>query len=241
MKTLNEEIQIHDTLNPKIWNITTKKLLPEVKDKIIEIVKHFEDYIEVPIEIVDVQIVGSNASYNYTDRSDIDVHIISNYEVITPETELLQNLYDSKKASYNRKFDIEIRGLQVEMYVQDIKSGVTSNGIYSVCDDAWIKEPKPIKNFKQYDNSKEVEKWVNHINNVLNSDNLESVINTVDTIYLIRHNSIACDGEFGKGNQLFKDIRNTGLLDKLKNKIDELTSRKLSLESMTRGQIINRI
>jgi len=241
MKTLNEEIQIHDTLNPKIWDITTKKLLPEVKDKIIEIVKHFEDYIEVPIEIVDVQIVGSNASYNYTDKSDIDVHIISNYEVITPETELLQNLYDSKKSSYNRKFDIEIRGLQVEMYVQDIRSGVTSNGIYSVCDDAWIKEPKPIKNFKQHDNSKEVEKWVNHINNVLNSDNLESVINTVDTIYLIRHNSIACDGEFGKGNQLFKDIRNTGLLDKLKNKIDELTSKKLSLESMTRGQMVNRI
>ena len=102
---LLEEIQIHETLNPKIWNVTTKQLLPEVRRKIIEIVDHFEDYIEVPIEIVDVQIVGSNASYNYTDKSDIDVHIICNYDVISKETELLQQLYDAKRNQYNRKLN----------------------------------------------------------------------------------------------------------------------------------------
>ena len=82
---LLEDIQIHDTLNPKIWNVTTKQLLPDVRNKIIDIVDHFEDYIEVPIEIVDIQIVGSNASYNYTDKSDIDVHIIANYDVVNNE------------------------------------------------------------------------------------------------------------------------------------------------------------
>lgn len=238
---LFEDIEIHETLNPKIWNVTTKKLLPEVRNKIIEIVNHFEDYIQVPIEVADVQIVGSNASYNYTDKSDIDVHIIANYEVINKETELLQQLYDAKKTNFNRKFDINIRGLQVEMYVQDIKTTVVSNGIYSVCDNDWVKEPKPIKNFKQHDNSKEISKWTSHINNVLRKDDEEAVINAIDTLYLIRHNSIACDGEYGAGNQLFKEIRNLGLLDMLKNKLDELTSKQLSLESMSRGQIVNRL
>ena len=237
---LLEDIQIHDTLNPKIWNVTTKQLLPDVRNKIIDIVEHFEDYIEVPIEIVDIQIVGSNASYNYTDKSDIDVHIIANYDVVNNETELLQQLYNSKREQYNRKFDIEIRGLQVEMYVQDIKSGITSNGIYSVCDNSWIKEPKPITNFKQHNISKEVEKWQSHIKHILSSEELQPVIDAIDTLYLIRHNSIAVDGEFGPGNQLFREIRSLGLLDKLKEKMDKLTSKKLSLEGMTRGQIVNR-
>lgn len=238
---LIEDFEIHSTLNPKLWNVTTKQLLPEVRQKIIDIVKHFEDYIEVPIEIVDVQIVGSNASYNYTNKSDIDVHIIANYEVITPETELLQTLYNEKKTSYNRKFDIEIRDLQVELYVQDIKTNVISNGIYSVCDNTWVKEPKPINNFKQHNISKELEKWKTYVQNILSMNDVEKIKNAIDTLYLIRHNSIACDGEFSAGNQLFKEIRNLGLLNKLKDKLDELTSKELSLESLTRGQMINRI
>lgn len=238
---LIEDLEIHSTLNPKLWNVTTKQLLPEVRDKIIEIINHFEDYIQVPIEIVDVQIVGSNASYNYTNKSDIDVHIIANYEVITPETELLQNLYNAMKTSYNRKYDIEIRDLQVELYVQDIKTNIISNGIYSVCDNAWVKEPKPINNFKQHNISKELEKWQKHIQNILSESDADKVKNAIDTLYLIRHNSIACDGEFSAGNQLFKEIRNLGLLDSLKKKLDEITSKELSLESLTKGQMINRL
>lgn len=238
---LVEDIQIHETLNPKIYNVTTKQLLPDVRSKIIDIVNHFEDYIEVPIEIVDVQIVGSNASYNYTDKSDIDVHIIANYDVVNKETELLQQLYNAKREQYNRKFDIEIRGLQVEMYVQDIKSGITSNGIYSVCDNNWVKEPKPIKNFKQHDNSKELDKWRKHIAVLVKNDDERSIIDAIDTLYLIRHNSIAVDGEYGAGNQLFKEIRNLGLLDALKQRLEKVTSKKLSLEDMSKGQMINRL
>lgn len=238
---LFEEIQIHETLNPKIWDTTTKKLLPEVRQKIIEIVKHFEDYIEVPIEIADVQIVGSNASYNYTDKSDIDVHIIANYEIVSKETELLQQYYNSQKSNYNRKFDIEIRGLQVEMYVQDVKSGITSNGIYSVCDDEWVKEPKPITNFKQHNITKELDAWKSHVSKILNGNDYDAVVTAIDNLYLMRHNSIAAEGEYSAGNQLFKEVRNLGLLDKLKDKADKLTSKKLSLESMSKGQLVNRI
>ena len=39
------------------------------------------------------------------------------------------------------------------------------------------------------------------------------------------------DGEFGKGNLIFKAIRNDGLLDELKEKRNEIKSKELSLEN----------
>ena len=47
----------------------------------------------------------------------------------------------------------------------------------------------------------------------------------------MRKNSIAVDGEYGKGNLIFKEIRNDGLLTQIKDKVKELTSRELSLEN----------
>ena len=56
----------------------------------------------------------------------------------------------------------------------------------------------------------------------------------------MRKNSIAIDGEYGKGNQLIKDIRSAGLLDKLKSELNNAISKDLSLEGLSSGQIINR-
>lgn len=46
---------------------------------------------------------------------------------------------------------------------------------------------------------------------------------------MMRKESILKDGEFGKGNQLFKDLREEGLIQELKDKLTELTSKKLSI------------
>lgn len=235
---LLEEVQVHDSLNPKLWSGMT--LRDDVKNKIIEIVANFENYIEVPISIVDVQLVGSNASFNYTEHSDLDVHIIANFENVQASPEILQSLYDAKKTSFNKNFDVKIRGIEIELYVQDVKSNITSNGIYSVCEDRWIKEPKPITSIKNYDTSEELEKWRAKISEVLRSNSYDTISETINVLYLIRHNSIACDGEYGKGNQLFKEIRAEGLLDALKTALNETVSKQLSLESLSEGQIVNR-
>lgn len=241
MKILEEDFQVHDTLNPKIFDTKTNMLLPDVRKKIIEIVYEFEDYANVPLEIADIQLVGSNASYNYTEHSDLDVHIIANFELVTKDVAILQALYDAKKSSFNKNLDIKVHGVEIEMYVQDINSGITSNGIYSVCDNKWVKEPKPITSVTKHNTEKEFKKWENTIKNVLETKNYEQISNAINTIYLIRHNSIAVDGEYGKGNQLFKDIRNAGLLDKLKQALDDSLSKKLSLESLSKGQLVTRI
>lgn len=228
---LNEAFEVHDTLNPKIWNTKTNLLRNDVRQKVIEIVDEFEEYIGVPVNIVDVHLVGSNASYNYTDTSDLDVHVIANFEAVSTDVNVLGQLYLAKKTSFNSKYDIKIHGVEIELYIQDIKSSTASNGIYSVCDNKWIKEPKPIKSVTKHNTEKEVAKWKNKIKSVISSKNKDDIQDVINALYLMRHNSIAIDGEYGKGNQIFKDIRSLGLMDELKVALDDATSKELSLES----------
>lgn len=240
-RILTEEIQVHDALNPKIWE-EDRSLKPEVRTKLIEIVHAFEDYIDMELRIVDIQLVGSNASYNYTDESDLDCHIIANFEYSDVPKEYLQTIYNLKKTAFNKETDIKIRGIDVELYVQDVRSTTISNGIYSVCDDEWIKEPKPIKSFTKHNTSTEVNKWQSKIMSVLADGDYEDISNCIDALYLMRTNSIAVEGEYGKGNQVFKDIRNLGLLDRLKDARLKVLSKQLSLEHLEygKGDFINR-
>jgi len=240
MRKLRESFVVNETLNPKIWDVDTNTLLPEVREKIVEIVSAFEEYLDAPIVIVDVQLVGSNASYNYNDKSDLDVHIIANFEQVTENTEILKALYDMKKSQFNKEFDITIHGIEIEMYIQDIKSGITSNGIFSVCDNTWIKEPKPIKSITKHNTEKELEKWNEKIDEVLASKDFDEIQNIINLMYLMRTNSIAVDGEYGKGNQIFKELRGQGRLKELKDALSKSMSKKLTLESLSRGQFISR-
>ena len=56
----------------------------------------------------------------------------------------------------------------------------------------------------------------------------------INSLYLVRQNSLETEGEYGPGNQLFKEIRNLGLLDKLKAAYKQSRSKELSLESLQR-------
>lgn len=234
---LKEKLIIHDTLNKKLFS-DDKKLLPEVHDRILDIVNEFLNYTELDLNIADIQLVGSNASYNYSSDSDLDVHIITNFDLIDAPKEILQSLYNAKKAQFNDKFDIKIRGINVEMYVQDINDGINSNGIYSVLENEWIKFPEPITNVKQYDFTKEIETWRSIVNKLVDSGDQEKIIETINKIYMIRSNGLVTDGEFGKGNQLFKEIRSQGLLQKLKDSLITIMSNRLSLEELSRSQIL---
>lgn len=226
---LIEKLEIHDTLNPKLWK--NDKLKPEVTEAIIAIVSEFQDNLEIPLEIVDIHIVGSNASYNWTDNSDLDIHIISNFEFLDCAKEVAQALYNSERSSFNKNYDITIKGINAEIYVEDINSSVASNGIYSIFENEWIKHPEKLEGITIFDTEKEVSEWLNRIKLAIESNDSEIIKGIINQLYLMRKNSIAIEGEYGKGNQVFKDIRNTGKLDELKDLVKEFKSKELSLES----------
>lgn len=219
---------MHKELNPKIWE--DKKLRGDVRETIIDIVSEFMDNLIIPVEILDVRVVGSNASYNYTEHSDLDVHIISNLELVGSPTEIVQALYNSERSNFNRTHSIKIKGIEVELYVEDVDSTVTSNGIYSVIDDVWIKEPQIIKEHSVKIDKNDLQNLVDSVQSVLDDGDSGDIKDCINMLYLMRKDSIATDGEYGVGNLLFKEIRNRGLLNALKDKYNEMISDELTLE-----------
>ena len=215
-------------LNPKLWE--DKKLKRDVREAIIDIVSEFMDNLIIPVEILDVRVVGSNASYNYTEHSDLDVHIISNLELVGSPTEIVRALYNSERSNFNRTHNIKIKGIDVELYVEDVNSSVNSNGIYSVIDDIWIKEPQMVKERSVKIDKKELRDLVNSVKSVLADGDSDDIKDCINMLYLMRKDSIAIDGEYGVGNLLFKEIRNRGLLSALKDKYNEMISDELTLE-----------
>ena len=234
-------MEIHSTLNQKLFS--GEKLKPEIKDRILKIVDAFVDDLTIKPDVIDIQLVGSNVSYNYTPNSDLDVHIVTNFELLACDENLVQALYNAEKTNFNKNHDIKIKGINVELYVEDVKAGTASNGVYSVLEDDWVKFPKKLTGIKEYDLSREVGIWKDKIEDALSRGTEQEVKDIINRLYMIRKNSILIDGEYGKGNQLFKEIRNLGLLDELKEKVHELLSRELSLESIaenyTFGQMLN--
>lgn len=223
--------KIHDTLNPLIWG-KDSILLPEVESRVIDIVNLFAGNLEIPLDIADIHIVGSNASYNYTPYSDLDVHIITNFEFTNVPKEILQALYNAEKNAFNKAYDISIHGVNVELYVEDIASSVMSNGVYSVPSREWIKVPSKLDNVPDYNLTPIVGVWKSRIDDAIAHEDIDFLKGLIDRLYMIRKNSLISDGEFGKGNLIFKELRNIGYIEKLKGIIREKMSQQLSLEDV---------
>ncbi len=239
---ITESFELHDTLNPKIWDGNILK--SDVEEALIKIVSEYISTSEVITEndVIDVNLVGSNASYNYTEESDLDVHIVVNMENISCDPELVQIACNSEKSSFNKNYDLSIKGIQVELYVEDVKASTESNGIYSLFKKEWIKFPTKIENIdysKDQNFINELTEYKNRIENILStSSRAIDIQDEINNLYNMRRESIMTEGEYGFGNQLFKEIRSLGLLDSLKNKKYELSSKELSLESKKLGEHI---
>lgn len=61
---------------------------------------------------------------------------------------------------------------------------------------------------------------------------VEKIDRLIDDIYDERKSSISKDGEYGVGNQTFKEFRNRGYLDKLKKLKQKELNKELSLEEL---------
>lgn len=226
------------TLNPKLFDLETKKLKSDIRDKILEIVETFKEYVEIPINVLDVRIVGSNAAYNYTDTSDIDVHLVINFNELSVNKDLIQVLFNSEKKLFNDTYDIFIKGLEVEIYVEDLYSSAISNGIYSVLRDCWIKYPKKEDidktNIDMLGTDTLYFKYQDKCEKILDNSNatIEEVDNLINQIYMLRKNGLAQSGEYSKGNLAFKTLRKEGYIERLINLKNELVSKELSLEHL---------
>lgn len=223
---LFESIEVHDTLNPKLYNGMEMK--QEVFDKLTEIYKEFLDFIDIPLNIVDVEVVGSNASYNYNENSDIDLHIIVNSEVTYVEPTILRQLYNDRKGAFNRDYDISVEGIPVELYIEDVNDGNATNGRYSLLKQQWVIEPKPI-HYEIPDISQDLMSYQEKCASLLLSDSAEEVRQFINDLYMMRKLGLAEGGEASTGNLIFKELRSMNMLQDLKDHYYELRSKDLSI------------
>lgn len=224
---LQEAIEVHDTLNPLLWN-EDNTLKQDVFEKLSNIAQEFLKFIEIPLNIVDIEIVGSNASYNYNEKSDIDLHIIVNSEVNYIEPTILRQLYNDRKGAFNRDYELEINGLTVELYIEDVKDGNATNGRFSILKNEWVKFPEPIT-YEVPNISKDLNEMLDKCFKTLQSNNAEEVRTLINDIYMMRKLGLAEDGEASIGNLVFKELRNMDIMSDLKDHYYELRSEELSL------------
>ena len=139
---LEEDIEKHDTLNQKLFD--GEELKPEIKEKIEQIAYQFvkelnEDGIRFTLK--DIVLLGSNVSYNYTKDSDLDIHLIADSSGLECPDDLYPLLYSAYRSMFNKNYDIKIKGIPAEIYVEMDEPVAKSNGIYSL-NNGWLKKPE---------------------------------------------------------------------------------------------------
>ena len=224
---LGEDIEKHDELNQKIFD-DNNELKSEVKDKLVEIANKFISNLndnEVDIDVDDIRIVGSNASYNYTKDSDIDLHLVADTSKYAQCEDLVQKLYDAYRSLWNNKYDPTIYGQEVEIYVEPKDHPAKSNGVYSLTD-GWLKEPEHEIIPDNIDVSDEVEEFEDKASKC---KTIEDIDDFLLQVYELRQKGLLEDGEYSKGNLTFKELRNHGILDELKQFKIDLINDELSL------------
>lgn len=234
--TEDASIQYHTTPNPKLWNVDVEpfQLKPEVRDALDKAAQEFIDFMKLPgvIDITDVTITGSSANYNWTESSDIDLHVLVDLTGVAPEyDELVAEYLKAKKTAWNETHDIKIHGIPVEFYMQDIDELHHSTGVYSLLEDEWVDFPthNPPSIDDAAVNSK-VKDLTDQIEVACKSNKAGFVEQLYDKVTKMRKTALEKGGEFSTGNLAFKQLRKLGLIDKLYNCKVNTFDRELSIE-----------
>ena len=237
---LTEAIEKHDSLNSKLF--TKEELLKDqVRDKMLEIVDEFLADLkeqDIKIKVDDVIFIGSNASYNYTKDSDIDLHVLANAKAANYSTEIADALYSAYRSLFNKNLDIKLFDIPLEIFVETEESNRVSNGVYSVKKNKWIKKPvhEDIPDYDKDALDKLVDEWEAKCKELIDDikadklDDEKKVVKILEDIYEKLRKKGISKGEYSVENLTFKELRNKGYLDQLKDYRNELVSKRLSLE-----------
>ena len=235
---LIKTFKVQPDLNRQFWT-SENKLNPTIRKALLRIAKEFYDSIELENKpkIKDIVFTGSLANYNYSDYSDVDLHLLFDFG---KDKELLSQFFLLAKSKWNDKHDITIKGYDVEVYAEDEKSPHVSTGLYSVMKDTWLKEPKketPV--FDELDVKTKVNYFVGMVKQLFQQyqegklEGLDTKIEKLrDKLSKFRQSGLQLGGEFSTENIAFKLLRRAGYMDKLAKLQDAVVDKQLSVAEM---------
>jgi len=228
----------HQNLNESLWD-ENDQLKPEVAEKLLEIARQFISKTQgADAEIKDITFTGSLANYNYSMLSDIDLHILIDFEELNDDVSLVKDYFNAVKALWNYLHDIRIKSYEVEVYVQDDNEPHFSSGIYSVMNNEWIKKPVPEE--ADVDNesiTRKAESLMDQIDRALalmeqdkHEEAHERGLKISEKLKKLRKAGLETAGEYSVENLAFKTLRNNGYLEKLSNLKHDAYDAKMSLK-----------
>ena len=237
-----KSFESQDKLNPKIWekdgNSYTMK--PEVREKLLEIANLFIDFLGVDVILTDIIMIGSLVNYNWSKYSDIDLHIVVNFNQFPENSkDLYLEFFDLKKVIFNQKHNIRMFGYDVECFVQKEDETTFSSGIYSILYDNWINKPKKLEN-KHIDKKlikDKANQWMRIIDGVIDNiqdedpDQIKSLVKQYkEKLKKFRNCGLEKNGEMSSENLVFKLLRRNGYIEKLYDLPTEIVDKKLSMK-----------
>lgn len=214
------------TLNPNFWKNDTFD--EGVREKLLAIANEFYESLNITAQIIDIQLTGSLANFNYTPYSDLDVHLIIDFNEVSSDTPLVKKALDGVRFIWNERHDIVIRDHDVELYVQDVHEQHTASGLYSLLKNSWIK--KPSYNPPEIDENDVKVKFVSYVNEIqkleerledktLSANDLKLISNRAaklkEKIQKGRKDCLQSGNEFCVENLVFKELRGTGMIERL--------------------------
>ena len=227
---IEDAINFHDELNPLLFD-ENNKLKPNIKKQLEIITDDFIEYMGIPdLAVEDVIITGSNVAFTYTPHSDIDLHLLVDFAEL-PESDVYKELFNAKKSLYNDTYDITVREIPVELYVQDTAQAHTSLGEYSLMQDKFTRFPsKQRANLDEISAEHKFERLEELCIEGLKSNDIEKVNNVLSIIKRYRQAGLDQKGEFGPENLAFKAIRSKGYFQALFDLRNKLRGKQLSIE-----------
>jgi hypothetical protein len=237
-----KSFQTKDTLSSEIFEQDGDefKMKDDVRKRLLEIADDFTESFGVEFFIHDIVLTGSLSNYNWSEFSDVDLHILIDINEISEDNDspilksIVKEFFDAKKNVWNENHDIKIKGYDVEVYVQDINEPHISSGVYSILHNKWEVEPK--KETPNIDDRKILEKgedFAKKIDKLIDLGLKEDVLPKIELLRKklkqFRQSGLESGGEYSYENLTFKLLRRNGYIQKLLKLKTDITDNKLSI------------
>jgi Fe2+ or Zn2+ uptake regulation protein len=233
--------RVNRLLNKDVWDTVcddpscgdfSVELKSEIRKAILRIAYDFLESLDPKMSLSDITLTGSMANYNYTDQSDLDLHILFDFSSMGESGELIRDLFDAKRRIWNDTHDIKIKDHDVELYAQDKAEPHHSTGVFSVLRNKWLVVPHranpEIDEEYVLKKSQDIMDRIDYLSGL--EEKRRSLEVTKNKIMKMRKSGLERKGEFDEENLIFKTLRNTGYIEKLNDVIRNEYDRSVSLD-----------
>jgi predicted nucleotidyltransferase len=213
----------HESLDPRLWN-EEHELRRPISQKLIKIAEDFIEGMPIEIDIEDIRLTGSLANYNWSNYSDVDLHIVVDFLNIDENLVLVKSFFDNARMRWNNNHHIQIKGYDVEIYVENVNESHHSSAIYSITNKEWIKEPTKFRSSIDFlaarQKADDLAFQVNIVQNLIDVQKFKAALTNIERLKkkiknMRRAGLESTHQEFSVENITFKILRRDGILERL--------------------------